>query len=105
MDSRNFLDLGVDPVRRVVTRTGYPRPVRITADKPWLLFYALYVAGAQGRTKESLLRSIWEGRPVEPNNLDQVQKSLKRILKPLGLTVRTKKGVLRLCPLSASSNS
>jgi DNA-binding winged helix-turn-helix (wHTH) protein/TolB-like protein/Tfp pilus assembly protein PilF len=79
----SFESFRLDPIRRTLTRTGQPIPLR------QLLFEALhYLAQHHGRVvgREELTAAVWGGRVVDENNLGQAISALRRALRDAGAT-------------------
>lgn len=85
-----FLGLTLDPEEWIIRRKAHEAVARFGREKrAYDLVRALLRAKDKGQTRGQLMKEIFKGQPVIPNNLDQQKGKAMKILKAIGVTIRS----------------
>ena len=81
-----YLDIDVDDRKRLATRHGL-RAEFGKKDTVWKLFAQVWERGEDGASRNDLMESLWPGRSVQENNLDQHKRLANDLLETLGVEI------------------
>lgn len=81
-----YLSIKIDEGSRTATRDELTANFSANS-KAWALVLSLFNSGSDGARPGDLFGSIWNGRAVEPNNLNQQKGKANELLMPLKLSI------------------